>query len=120
MSVEEKRETLLRLYEAGILQGEDGKVSITHKNNILEAFGLETLDKSRDVAALHIQKAAQEHVRFEKEDCEVDDFDDHALHIVEHTRHLLSLCLQGEVDDKRKYRVSAHLKAHEQKQREKE
>ena len=120
VSVEEKRETLLRLYEAGILQGEDGKVSLAHKNSILECFGLETLDTTRDVSALHIQKATQENVLFEKEEVTVDEFDDHDLHAAEHTRFLINLCLQGERAGEKKRRAEAHLQAHKQKIKEKE
>ena len=120
VSVEEKRETLLRLYEAGILQGEDGRVSVAHKNSILECFGLETLDTSKDVSALHIQKSAQENLAFSKGEVSVDDFDDHPLHVAEHTKYLLSLSLQGEEDGECKRRAVAHLKAHQQKIKDKE
>ena len=117
LSIEERRETLLRLYEAGILQGEDGKISVAHKNSILESFGLETLDMGKDVSALHTQKAAQENVCFAKEEVEVDDYDDHALHIVEHTKYLLSLHLQRQKGEA-KCRAEAHLKAHQEKIKE--
>ena len=120
VSVEEKREALLRLYEAGILQGEDGKVSLAHKNSILECFGLERLDTSKDVSSLHIQKATQENLLFEEEDVEVDEFDDDDLHIAEHTRYLINLCLQGEKAGEKKRRATAHLKAHQQKIKGKE
>ncbi len=116
VTVEEKRETLLRLFEAGILQDEDGKIAAAHRNSILDAFGLETLDTSKDISTLHTQKAAQENLAFEKEEVEVDEFDDHALHAVEHKRYLISLALAGGREQEAKKRALAHLRAHEQYQ----
>ncbi|MBR2903665.1 MAG: hypothetical protein IKC37_03365 [Clostridia bacterium] len=120
VSVEEKRETLLRLYEAGILTGEDGKVSTKHKNEILEAFGLEALEGEKDVVTLHIQKAAQENIAFATGEVAVEDFDDHAVHIAEHTRHLLTVCLQGRDGAQTKARATAHLNAHKRKLKDEE
>ena len=118
LSVEEKRETLLRLYEAGILQGADGKVSVAHKNSILESFGLETLDASQDLSKLHVQKAAQENLTFALAEVKIDDYDDHALHEAEHVKYLISLSLRGE-EGEAKRRAEAHLRAHREKNKEK-
>ena len=65
-------------------------------------------------------KAAQENLAMGKTDVAVDEFDDHLLHTEEHTKYLLSCCLQGEIDGAKKERLSAHLKAHKEKIKEEE
>lgn len=87
---EEKKTTILRLYEAGLLTDEDGKMSTENKNRVLEAFGFGSLENARDISALHIAKAGEENLAMKKEDVCPDEYDEHALHITEHTRFLLS------------------------------
>jgi hypothetical protein len=88
-SPEEKRETLLQLYNAGLLADEDGKISKENKNRILEAFGFGGYENAKDISALHIAKAGEENLEMKTREVEVDVYDDHSLHITEHTRFLL-------------------------------
>lgn len=87
---EEKRETVLRLFEAGLLTDEDGKISTENRQRVLEAFGFGSYENARDISALHIDKAGEENLDLKSADVEVDVYDEHALHITEHTRFLLS------------------------------
>lgn len=119
VSVEERRETLLRLYQAGILTGEDGNVPAAHKNAVLEAFGLPALETAQSVAALHTQKAAQENLNLRQREVAADEFDDHDLHAEEHMKYLLTLGLRQKDEQEEKQRVLRHLKEHE-KYRKKE
>lgn len=89
-SSEEKKETILRLFEAGVLSGEDGKLTTENKNRILEAFGFGSFENARDISALHIAKAGEENLELKTQEVAVDEYDEHALHITEHTRFLLS------------------------------
>ena len=61
-SPEERRETLLRLYEAGVLADEDGKLSAENKPRVLEAFGFGGYENARDISALHIARAGEENL----------------------------------------------------------
>ena len=90
VSPEEKKATLLQLYQAGLLTDEDGKLSMENKNRILEAFGFGSYENAKDISALHIAKASEENIDMKSENAAVEDYDDHALHIQEHTRYLLS------------------------------
>lgn len=112
-SPEEKRDTLLRLYEAGILTDGEGKLSVENKNRILEAFGFGSYENARDISALHIAKAGEENIMLKSGEVQIDEYDEHSLHITEHTRFLLSAEFKKLSDKENvKKRVLAHIAAH--------
>ena len=112
---EEKREMILRLYQAGLLTDDDGKMSLVNKNRVLEAFGFGGYENARDISALHIVKAGEENLQLKKAETDIDEYDDHSLHIVEHTRYLLSSDIkQSTKKDEIKKRFALHMQAHKQ------
>ncbi len=119
---EEKKATLLKLYEAGLLTDEDGNLTRENKHRILEAFGFGSYENVQEISALHIGKAGEENLEMKKRDVGVDEYDDHALHISEHTRFLLSaefkkLGSQGNLD-LFKERYCKHIALHKQAQKQ--
>ena len=118
-SPEEKRETLLKLYQAGILTDGDGKLTVENKNRILEAFGFGGFENARDISSLHIGKAAEENLDLKTQAVEVDEFDEHLLHINEHTRFLLSSEYKQMKDKAQvKARVLAHIALHKKMEKQ--
>ncbi len=117
-SPEEKKAMLLQLYEAGLLTDDEGKLSKENKQRILDAFGFGGYENARDISALHIAKAAEENLALASGEVEVDSYDDHSLHAVEHTRFLLSEEFKRIEDKTVKARFEAHLEAHAKKQKE--
>lgn len=118
-SPEEKRSTLLKLYEAGVLTGEDGKLSQENKNRILEAFGFGSYENARDISALHIAKAGEENIEMKTKEVGVDEYDEHALHVTEHTRFLLSSEFKKSArKEELKKRYVAHIAAHKKAMKE--
>ena len=116
---EEKRNNLLKLYEAGLLTDEDGKLTTENKNRILEAFGFGSYENARDISALHIAKAGEENLDLKTEDVEVDEYDEHALHVTEHTRYLLSSEFKTAANrEQMKKRYLAHIEKHKQRIKE--
>ncbi|MBQ8309065.1 MAG: hypothetical protein IJX96_04450 [Clostridia bacterium] len=119
VSPEEKRSTILKLYEAGILTDGEGKLSTENKNRVLEAFGFGSFENARDISSLHIAKAGEENLELKEGLAQVDDYDEHSLHITEHTRFLLSTefkkCKNRE---EVKARFSAHIAAHKRAMQE--
>lgn len=110
---DEKRETVLKLYQAGLFTGEDGKISTVNKNRILDAFGFGSFENARDISALHIAKASEENYELKNVEVAVDEYDEHSLHITEHTRYLLSSELKKSTKKQEiKERFSAHIRAH--------
>ena len=114
-SPEEKREVIFKLYEAGLLSDDDGKVSIENKNRILQAFGFGSFENARDISALHIAKAGEENLQLKSQELAPDVFDAHALHITEHTRFLLSEEFKKCADKEQvKALFLAHIQLHKQ------
>lgn len=115
----EKKETLLKLYDAGLLSNDDGKVTMENKARILEAFGFGSYENAKDISSLHLGKAGEENVQMKTEDVDIDGYDDHALHINEHTRFLLSaefkkLYQKDEQGKALKARYAQHIAAHKE------
>ena len=112
LSEEERKETILSLLSAGILTGEDGKISQNNKNRILEAFGLGSYENCRDISALHEECAREENLKMRAgERVEVDELDDHEAHIAEHSRYYFSQEGRALGADKRKI-FAGHIKLH--------
>lgn len=110
---DEKRETVLKLYQAGLFTDDDGKISTVNKNRILDAFGFGSFENARDISALHIAKASEENYELKSVEVAVDEYDEHSLHITEHTRYLLSSELKKSTKKQEiKERFSAHIRAH--------
>ena len=110
---ESKREVLLRLFEAGLLVEEDGKVSKENRERILEAFGFGGYENAKDISSLHSAKATEENIAMKQADMGVDEYDDHALHITEHTRFLLSEEFKSAGNmEKMKTRFIEHIRSH--------
>ena len=114
-SPEERRSTLLQLYNAGLLADEEGKISKENKNRILEAFGFGGYENAKDISSLHVAKAGEENLELRSGEVEVDCYDDHGAHITEHTRFLLSEEFKR-IKDKSgvKERFIQHIKRHEE------
>jgi hypothetical protein len=115
VSPEEKREQILKLYEAGLLTDDDGNVSAANKNRILEAFGFGSYENASDISALHIAKAGEENLELKTQEMPVDVFDEHTLHITEHTRFLLSAEFRKLQDKEQvKTRFLQHIASHKE------
>ena len=112
LSEEERKETILSLLSAGILTGDDGKISQNNKNRILEAFGLGSYENCRDISALHEECAREENLKMRAgERVRVDELDDHEAHIAEHSRYYFSQ--EGRALDEEKRKIFAeHIKEH--------
>lgn len=118
-SPEEKKAALLQLYNAGLLTDENGKLSAENRNRILEAFGFGSYENARDLTALHLAKASEENIALKSGNAEVDEFDDHALHVNEHTRFLLSAEFRNSADSMaQKARYAAHIAEHQKRMKE--
>ncbi len=110
---EERKEILLKLYQAGVLTDENGKLTAQNKQRILEAFGFDGYENTQDISSLHIAKAGEENIEMSKNDVGVDEYDEHALHITEHTRYLLSAEFKKHKNnDNLKKRYCQHIAMH--------
>ncbi len=109
---EQVKEEILDLLSLGLLKDEKGEISDGTRNRVLEALGYGSFQNARDISHLHIAKAERENTELASCEIDAEPYDDHALHIVEHTRFLLS---GGEKDEATKARVLRHLESHRRK-----
>ena len=105
-----RRSMLMDLLAAGILYDENGKLTQSAKTKILSMMGFGNWESAQDLAQLHIARAAKENV--DVDNAQMLEVDDHALHVEEHTRFIVS----GQIDSNPNYmeKVLAHIRLHKQ------
>ena len=112
----ERRNVVYEMIDRGLLSGDDGKMSRSVKNKVLSFIGYGGFAGGRDIAKLHSERAAEENTAMRSGEAEVKEYDDHAVHIEEHTAFLLS----SGCDKETEARVCAHLNRHKLKLKEEE
>ena len=109
----QKKTAVYELLNAGLLGDENGKLSDRTKTKVLEMLGFGSIDSARDIDALHVNKAESENLSGYKEEVPTDEYDDHEIHVAEHTRFLLSAESEEiRKDEKRKEFALKHLREH--------
>lgn len=114
----QKKNSVFELLNSGILSDKDGGISARTKAKILEMLGYGSFENAQDLTTLHINKASEENLRLSEEEVAIDEYDDHELHISEHTRYLLSGEITGEDKEKTKARTIKHLNEHKKRKTE--
>ncbi|MCD8372635.1 MAG: hypothetical protein LUD27_04975 [Clostridia bacterium] len=110
----ERRAVVYDLIEKGLLDGDDGKMSRTVKNRVLKFIGYEKFAGERDLSDMHSARAGDENIAMRQAEANVKEYDDHAIHIREHTAFLLS----DSLDEVQEARICSHIKIHRQKLKE--
>jgi hypothetical protein len=106
----QKKSLIYDMLSAGLLSDENGNMSQRTKAKVLDLLGFGALSGAQDITNLHIEKAQRENLSMVIEDKEVEDFDEHDLHITEHTRALLTEDFSTNL--KAKQRIINHVKSH--------
>lgn len=106
----QKKSLIYDMLSAGLLSDENGNMSQRTKAKVLDLLGFGALSGAQDITNLHVEKAQRENLSMLSEDKAVEDFDDHNLHITEHTRALLTEDFSNNL--KAKQRIVKHLKSH--------
>lgn len=104
-SLAARQETMFELFKMGLLTDENGKLSASVKQRFLDSLGFGTWDSDMTMAQTQTKRADNENVTAKYD---IGEFDDHAIHIAEHTRHLISESL----DKAQKRKLSDHIKEH--------
>lgn len=110
----ERRNVVYELIDKGLLSDEDGNMSRAVKNEVLAFIGYGSFACGRDIKGMHAARAARENAEFAGGVPEVNDYDDHEVHIQEHTAYLLS----GRCPKEAEKNVCEHIKIHRQKSKE--
>lgn len=105
-TIASRRNTVLKLYEAGLLGGADGKADQSVRYGILQAFGFAGLEHADNVAELQRLSAKRENAAMaEGQSAQVKIYDDHSAHIDVHTAFALS----GNADGRTMRAVEEHI-----------
>lgn len=113
-STENLKSLILSLYDKGLLSDENGKTSSDAKHKILEMLGFKNWEYYDDLIENHKSRAHKENLQLLKLDSPLD-IDEHSIHIVEHTKFLIS-DQSSNVDNDFKEKLLKHIKEHKQKQ----
>lgn len=104
-----RRSMVFDLIKLGIMHDENGKMSERNRLKILEMLGFGNWESGKDVAECHREKALRENIDALNNDVTAIEVDDHELHIVEHTKAVISDNVSEIVKD----RLLKHIKEHQ-------
>lgn len=105
----QRKNMLLDLYKTGLLNDENGKLSNRNRARILESLGFGIWESEQDISNLHIKRAVKENIKLQ--DVNPREIDDHDIHVVEHTKYLLSSESEKATKEHIK-KIEAHILAH--------
>ena len=101
-----RRSLILELYKSGLFDDQSGKTAEHTRRKILQALGYSGLNSDHNLERLHEARAGKENLG--KIGLSVKSYDDHAVHIAEHTAFLLS----GEADGEQEKLLEEHIAMH--------
>ena len=111
-STETAKDKILSLYEKGLLNDANGKISNSAKLRILDMLGFKNWDNFDDINELHRSRANKENQELIKLEKPLE-IDDHEIHINEHIKYLISDQSMGILDSKRETLLD-HIKQHKE------
>ena len=115
MSPARRRAIIYDMVDKGLFTDEDGKINKVVRAKLLKTLGYGAFVDSRDMDELHRQRSEKENEELKNGIAvEVKDYDDHAVHINEHTVFLLTQKLTEEEE----HRVCEHINVHKNKSTE--
>lgn len=109
-SLASRQNMVMEMLKLGLLSDGDGKLSETAKNRALAVLGFGAWENARGDDEMHIRRASEENERMTKEEVSVSEVDNHALHIGEHTRAVVSS--EFSHSDETTKRIIEHIRRH--------
>ena len=87
----QKRSMIFEILNAGLLHDENGTLSNSMRSKVLEQLGFGSWETSQDIKALQTNNATKENLQLvtDMEIREVQEIDDHSIHISEHIAFML-------------------------------
>ncbi|MCL2255832.1 MAG: hypothetical protein FWC11_03120 [Firmicutes bacterium] len=85
-----RQNMMFELLRMGVFHDQAGKLADTTRFKILQALGYGDWEFSKDVEALHINRAEKENSDFLDKELQVLEVDDHSWHISIHTKFMLT------------------------------
>jgi len=106
----QRKDMIFKLYNSGLLFDDEGKLRTSTKEKVLSLLGYKDLDYQKGLSRLHEEKAIEENEKLRTSEVDVDEIDDHSIHVDEHTRYLLSE--YSSVNKEQKQRFIEHINKH--------
>lgn len=103
-----RKNQILEILNQGLLYDENGKLPEASKVKVLEILGFGNWESARALDELHLLKAEKENLSQEK--IEVEEVDDHTLHITQHTKAIISE--EYSFSDEKKKELIEHIRDH--------
>lgn len=100
-----RQNMMFELYKMGLLADENGKMSDSAKHKFMETLGYGGWDGGADMTSVHISRAETENMSGK---FDINEFDDHNLHIDVHVKYLFTECGKGKKYDK----LCEHIRMH--------
>ena len=112
-TLSQRRNMVYTLLDRGLLSDENGKISATMKNRILEMIGFGTWENAKDLDALQIKRADLENIEMmDNMDVKVKEIDVHNLHVNEHIAYMLSGNFLKDADEETEEKFLNHIREH--------
>lgn len=104
-----RRATIYEMMDRGLFKDADGRLSPSLKAKLLETLGYNGYTAEKDLDELNSKRCAEENANLKNGvTCPVKSYDDHGVHVKEHTAYLLTEKLTPEQEE----RICAHLQLH--------
>lgn len=99
-----------QILKLGLLYDENGRLSETNRLKMLELMGFGNWENALHTDELHVKRATRENQEIKNRAPEIEETDDHNLHIEEHTRYLISA--ENELNDGERAALGEHIRMH--------
>ncbi len=86
----QRRSAMYELLSSGLLDDEEGKIPQAVREKALAFMGYSAFTDGRGLQSLHRARCAEENQKLLTSEVHAAEYDDHSLHIAEHTAYLLS------------------------------
>lgn len=116
LSPAQRRAVIYEMLDRNLFSDENGNLSVSSKNKILNILGYAGFSDGRDLDKLQKMRADEENTAMKTGDLSVNEYDNHILHVTEHTAFLLTEKLSKAEEG----RICAHIHMHRQKIKEEE
>lgn len=107
----QKKAMILDMFKLGLLSDENGQVSERMKYRILELLGYGSIEGAQELSAMQVKRSQRENVAGISKGVMPSGLDDHAVHIEEHTKYMLSGEYEN-LDKGKRERYERHLSEH--------
>ena len=115
-TMSQRRAMIFDLLDRNVLADENGNLSNSMKNKIMENIGFGMWDYPVDLTQLQAKNADMENTKIALgEDVQIKEIDDDKVHITQHVSYMLKTLYNGEFDKEIERKFLEHIRRHKEK-----